>query len=184
MARMRVSWPLRGTSRDTQTTTGRSASPSRALTRSPPEDGWKVDSSTPGGSWTMRPAASGVRASAILERVYSPRYVIVSVPSPMRRSSCRDPGSWAQPASCPWVVATMRRAPALRSAGAIRPRGAAAPNQTEEQSCSRRRRTACRVTLGVGSSIVVRSRTTVKGCSASKAAVASWPSAPRFQVEA
>ena len=73
MARMSVSWPLRGTSRDTHTTTGRSASPSRALIRSPPEAGWKVFSSTPGGSCTMRAAASGVSAAAILERVYSPR---------------------------------------------------------------------------------------------------------------
>lgn len=108
----------------------------------------------------------------------------MSVPSPIRRSNCRDAGSWAQPASWPCVVATIRRAPAPRSAGAIRPRGAAAPNHTEAQSCSRSSRTAWRVTRGVGSSIVVRSRTTVNGCSASKAAVASAPSAPRFQVEA
>ncbi|MGC0409156.1 hypothetical protein RKD31_002399 [Streptomyces sp. SAI-163] len=50
--------------------------------------------------------------------------------------------------------------------------------------CSRSSPTARRVAPGVGSSIVVRSRTTVKGCSASKAAVASVPSRPRFQVEA
>lgn len=73
MARIRVSWPLRGTSRETQTTTGRSVSPSRARTSSPPEPGWKVFSSTPGGSCTIRPAASAVSAAAIRERVYSPR---------------------------------------------------------------------------------------------------------------
>lgn len=73
MARISVSWPLRGTRRETQTTTGRSESPSRARTLSPPEAGWKVFSSTPGGSCTMRAAASGVRAAAIRERVYSPR---------------------------------------------------------------------------------------------------------------
>lgn len=44
--------------------------------------------------------------------------------------------------------------------------------------------TARRVTRGVGSSIVVRSRTTVNGCSASNAAVASMPSRLRFHVEA
>lgn len=108
----------------------------------------------------------------------------MSVPSPIRRSSCREAGSWAQPASCPWVVATSLRAPARRSAGAISPSGAAAPNQTEEQPWVRSSCAARRVTRGVGSSIVVRSRTTVKGCPASKAAVAAAPSAPRFQVEA
>lgn len=179
-----MSCPLRGTSRETHTTTGRSVSPSRSRTRSPPEPGWNVFSSTPGGSCTIRPAAAGVSAAAIRDRVYSPRYVIVSVDSPMRRSSWRDAGSCAQPASCPCVVATRRRAPALRSAGAIRPSGAAAPNHTDVQPCSLSRPTARRVTRGVGSSIVVRSRTTVKGCSASKAAVASTPSRVRFQVEA
>lgn len=108
----------------------------------------------------------------------------MSVPVPIRRSSCRAAGSCAQPASWPCVVPTRRRAPAARSAGAISPSGAAAPNQTEEQPCSRSSPVARRVTLGVGSSIVVRSRITGNGCSASKAAVAARPSALRFQVEA
>lgn len=108
----------------------------------------------------------------------------MSVDSPMRPNSCRAAGSWAHPASCPWVVATSRRAPALLSAGAISPSGAAAPNHTDVQPCSRSSPTAFRVAPGVGSSMVVESRTTVKGCSASKAAVASAPSRPRFQVEA
>ncbi|CAM5475452.1 hypothetical protein SPURM210S_01081 [Streptomyces purpurascens] len=108
----------------------------------------------------------------------------MSVESPIRRSNCRAAGSWAQPASCPCVVATSRSAPASRSAGAIRPSGAAAPNHTEVQPCSRSSPTARRVTAGVGSSMVVRSRTTVKGCSASKAAVASTPSLLRFHVDA
>ncbi len=108
----------------------------------------------------------------------------MSVDSPIRRSSWRAAGSWAQPASWPWVVATIRPAPARRSAGAIRPSGAAAPNHTEVHPCSRSSPTARRVAAGVGSSIVVRSRTTVKGCSASKAAVASTPSRVRFQVDA
>ncbi len=73
MARIRVSCPLRRTSRETHTTTGRSVSPSRARTSSPPEAGWNVFSSTPGGSCAMREAASGVSAVAIRERVYSPR---------------------------------------------------------------------------------------------------------------
>jgi hypothetical protein len=179
-----VSWPLRRTSRETQTTTGRSVRPSRARTSPPPEPGWKVFSSTPGGSCAIRAAASGVRAEAMRERVYSPRWVIVSVESPIRRSSCRAAGSCAQPASWPCVVATSRSAPAARRAGAIRPSGAAAPNHTEVQPCSRSRPTARRVAPGVGSSMVVRSRTTVKGCSASKARVASIPSRVRFQVEA
>jgi hypothetical protein len=106
------------------------------------------------------------------------------VDSPIRRSSCRAAGSWAQPASCPWVVATIRSAPARRSAGAISPSGAAAPNHTDVQPCSRSSPTARRVAPGVGSSIVVASRTTGKGCSASKAAVARTPSRLRFQVEA
>ena len=38
-ARISVSWPLRGTSRETQTTTGRSVSPSRARTCSPSDVG-------------------------------------------------------------------------------------------------------------------------------------------------
>ena len=42
----------------------------------------------------------------------------------------RAAGSIAQPTSCPWVLATIRRAPARRRAGASRPSGAAAPNQT------------------------------------------------------
>lgn len=73
MASIRVSWPLRGTSRETQTTTGRSARPSRRRSSAPPDSGWKVCSSTPGGSCTIRAAASGPTAPAIRERVYSPR---------------------------------------------------------------------------------------------------------------
>lgn len=108
----------------------------------------------------------------------------MSVLSPIRASSRRAAGSCAQPASCPCVVATSCSAPALRSAGAIRPSGAAAPNHTDVQPCSRSSPTARRVAPGVGSSIVVESRTTVKGCSASKRAVASTPSRDRFQVDA
>ncbi|GAA2996388.1 hypothetical protein GCM10020229_06150 [Kitasatospora albolonga] len=72
-AAINVSCPLRGTSRDTQTTTGRSVRPSAARTASPPESGRKVPSSTPGGSCTIRAAAAGPTAEAIRERVYSPR---------------------------------------------------------------------------------------------------------------
>ncbi len=69
---MRESWPLRGMSRDTQTMTGRSASPWRsrislpAPARSP---GWKVVESTPGTSWRIRLAAAGLSAPEILPRV-------------------------------------------------------------------------------------------------------------------
>ena len=68
-----VSWPLRGTSLETHTTTGRELSPSAARTPAPPESGWKVFSSTPGGTWRIRAAACGPTAAAIRERVYSPR---------------------------------------------------------------------------------------------------------------
>ena len=104
----------------------------------------------------------------------------MSVPAPIRRSSCREAGSWAQAASCPWVIPSSRSAPAFRRAGAISPSGAAAPNHTEPQPSDARIPAARRVTRGVGSSIVVRSRTTWNGCSASKRAT----SAPSRQVEA
>ncbi|CAM5475497.1 hypothetical protein SPURM210S_01082 [Streptomyces purpurascens] len=73
MALISVSCPLRRTSRDTHTITGRSVSPSRARISSPPESGWKVFSSTPGGSCAIRAAACELSAPAIRERVYSPR---------------------------------------------------------------------------------------------------------------
>ncbi len=102
------------------------------------------------------------------------------MPSPILRSSWRLAGSCAQPASWPCVVATSRRAPARRSAGAIRPSGAAAPNHTDEQPCSRSSAAALRVTRGVGTIIFVRSLTTGNGCSASNRAT----SVPSRQVEA
>lgn len=102
------------------------------------------------------------------------------MPAPIRRSSCREPGSWAQAASCPWVIPSSRSAPARRSAGAISPSGAAAPNHTELQPSALRISAARRVTRGVGTIIFVRSRITGKGCSASNFAT----SLPSRQVEA
>ena len=68
-----MSWPLRGISRETQTTTGRPVSPYRARTAAPPAPGWNTASSTPGASRSMRAAADGDSAAAIRLRVYSPR---------------------------------------------------------------------------------------------------------------
>jgi hypothetical protein len=69
----------------------------------------------------------------------------------MRRSRARAPGSAAQPASCPWVIATARSTPTRRSAGVIRPSGAAAPNTTASACCDFAMATARRVTDGTGS---------------------------------
>ncbi len=54
-----MSWPLRGTRRDTQTTTGRSASPYRDLTAAPPAPGRKMPVSTPGASHVSRAGGHG-----------------------------------------------------------------------------------------------------------------------------
>ena len=51
---MRVSWPLRGTMRDTQTTTGRVPRPHRSRTAGPPAPGWNSLVSTPGASRVIR----------------------------------------------------------------------------------------------------------------------------------
>ena len=93
--------------------------------------------------------------------------------SPIRRSRDRAPGSAAQPASCPWVIATIRRAPARRSAGASSPSGAAAPNSTVSQPCSARIPAARRATDGTGSISEPGCRTTGKGCRASNSAAPS-----------
>ena len=69
-------------------------------------------------------------------------------------------GKLGQPDSCPCVVATMRCTPALRSAGAISPRGAAAPNHTDSAPISSAIATARLVRSGVGSSMPVFSRIT------------------------
>ena len=69
----------------------------------------------------------------------------------MRRRRLRAPGSTAQPASWPWVMATIRLAPALRSEGASRPSGAAAPNSTVSQPEDFRIRAARLATVGTGS---------------------------------
>ncbi len=85
----------------------------------------------------------------------------------------RAAGSEAQPASWPWVSATIRRAPARRSVGASSPSGAAAPNSTVSQSYSRRMDRARRATVGTGSISEVRCRMTGNSCRASKAAAPS-----------
>jgi hypothetical protein len=91
----------------------------------------------------------------------------------MRRSSWRAAGSAAQPASWPWVRATARRTPARRRAGASSPSGAAAPNMTESQPCSRAMAAARRATDGTGSMSEPGWRITGKGCSASNSAAPS-----------
>ena len=91
----------------------------------------------------------------------------------MRRSRLRAPGSTAQPASCPWVMATSRRAPARRSEGASRPSGAAAPNSTVSQPSRSSSRAARRATDGTGSIRDVGWRSTGNGWAASKPAAPS-----------
>src|SRR5215469_6612291 len=88
----------------------------------------------------------------------------------MRRSRPRAPGSAAQPASWPWVSATARLTPALRSAGVIRPSGAAAPNKTVSQPCSPAMAAARRDTAGTGSISEVGCLITGNGCNASNSA--------------
>ncbi|GAA4895008.1 hypothetical protein GCM10023237_11670 [Streptomyces coeruleoprunus] len=132
--------------------------------------GRNAPASTPGTSRLVR--ARGPSADAMRERVYSPRYVTTSTFSPTRRSTCRAPGVRAHQISWPCVVATIRRIPPRRSAGAIAASGAAAPNHTRSQPCSRAMRSARAVTRPVGSSVRARSRITGNG------SVASYASAP------
>ncbi len=61
---MSTSWPLRGTRRETHTTTGRSDRPCRARTSAPPQPGRKTVVSTPLGSRSMRRAEGGLEALA------------------------------------------------------------------------------------------------------------------------
>ena len=121
----------------------------------------------------MRWAAAGDSARASRTLKYSPRYVTTSVSSPMRRSMVRATGRAAQPASWPWVSATARLTPARRSAGVIRPSGAAAPNRTVSQSCSQAMAAARRETDGTGSMSDVGWRITGNGCLASNSAAPS-----------
>ena len=98
---------------------------------------------------------------------------MTSTCSPILRSSERAPGSAAQPASCPWVSATIRRAPARRRAGASSPSGAAAPNSTVSQPCSASSLAARPETDGTGSISEPGCRITGKGCRASNPAAPS-----------
>ena len=75
-----------------------------------------------------------------------------------------------QPTSWPWVLATMRSAPARLKCGASRPRGAAAPNQTAVQRCLTSAATMRRRALSVGRSRPVGCLITGNGWSASNAA--------------
>ncbi len=75
----------------------------------------------------------------------------------------------AQPASCPWVRAICRVAPARRRVGASSPSGAAAPKMTVSQSYSCSAATARRATAGTGSMSEVGCRTTGNGWRLSKA---------------
>src|SRR5580693_5464607 len=91
----------------------------------------------------------------------------------MRRSRPRATGRAAQPASWPWVSATARVTPAWRSAGVIRPSGAAAPNRTVSQPCSRAMAAARRETDGTGNMSDVGWRITGNGCLASNSVAPS-----------
>ena len=102
----------------------------------------------------------------------------------MRPSAWRLPGSIDQPTACPGVRPRTRRAPLRRSAGAISPSGAAAPNHTVSIPCERTISAARRVAPGVGSIIVVGRRCTSNGCAASNVRHASTASGERAQVDA
>ena len=88
----------------------------------------------------------------------------------MRRSSCLAPGSAAQPASCPWVIAMARRTPALRSTGVISPSGAEAPKMTTSARRDLASSAARRRTPGPPIISEVGCLTTSNGCAASNAA--------------
>ncbi len=95
---------------------------------------------------------------------------MTSVRSPIWRSSCRAPGSAAQPASWPWVIAMARWTPARRSTGVISPRGAEAPKTTTSAFLDRASSAARRRTSGPPIISEVGCLTTSNGAAASKAA--------------
>ena len=97
-----------------------------------------------------------------------------SLRSPIARISGRVAGTVAHQISWPCEVATVRRTPAARSAGAISPSGAAAPNQTRSQPLLAGRRATRRVIAGVGTISRDGSRTTWNGRSASSSASPRW----------
>ncbi len=78
----------------------------------------------------------------------------------MRCSSWRPTGRATHPVSCPWVIPTLRTAPARCRPGASRPSGAAAPKTTVDTPCSPTSAAAVRAVRGVGRSIPVGIRTT------------------------
>ena len=94
-----------------------------------------------------------------------------SASRPIRRSAWRATGSMDQPTSCPCVLATTRRMPALRRrCGPSSASGAAAPNQTVDAPCARASRAARRATPGTGSISEVGCRCTGYGAAASNSA--------------
>jgi hypothetical protein len=70
-ARISVSWPLRGTSRDTHTITGRSTRPCRIRTASPEASNANASVSTPGASCSNVVSSPIARSNRV--RKYSPR---------------------------------------------------------------------------------------------------------------
>ena len=92
----------------------------------------------------------------------------------MRCSSCRATGSAAQPASWPCVIAmALVMLLPRRSAGVIKPSGAAAPKTTVSASTRLAISMARRVTPGVGIISDVGCRTTSNGWRASNPAAPS-----------
>ena len=172
-ARISVSWPLRGTSRDTHTTTGRSAEAVAARRTAAPPDGR-------GGRRRCRPRACS-RAIARPRRRQRRREpdpgVLAQVGHDVglaRRSGAAGRGRPAARPSRPRARGSARRparTPACRSAGREQPerRGRPEPGPRRSRARARSRR-ARRATPGVGSITEVGCRTTGNGCSASNAA--------------
>ena len=140
--------------------TGRRPRRQRRRHADPSRPGAKRSVSTSGESRTIRPAAAADRHPLISRRQYSLTYVITSTPAPILRSTPRAPGVLDHQTSWPWVRATRRPTPACRSPGASSPNGAAAPNTTRSQPCSRASDLATPATRAVGSKTRERSRTT------------------------
>ena len=133
-ARISMSWPLRGTSRDTQTTTGRSPRPYRArISARATASGANRSVSTPGGtcsSAAVRPERRGEPAAGVAADVGD--HVGVVADAAQRRSRQRQ----HRPADLVAVGAgdDAAGARAARASGASSASGAAAPNQTVSMS--------------------------------------------------
>ena len=121
---------MRGTARDTHSTTGPApSSPFLSVRARVEAGGANRAASTAGDSSTTRAAAAGLRALLIGRRTTAESTLSVSTAFPIARSADRLPGRRAHHTSWPCALATIVRTPALRSVGVSRARGAADGNQ-------------------------------------------------------